>query len=149
MTPRFTMTDAPDPHVRRVIVDPLIRFNESQAGRLEDYRPLAILVAHPETGEVLGGLWAETMFAHLHVDVLFVREDLRRTGIGRRLMIDAEEESIRRGCRGAWLDTYSFQARGFYERLGYAVFGTIENYPPGHSRFFLKKTFGQQGETGA
>jgi GNAT superfamily N-acetyltransferase len=149
MTPTFTMTEAPDPHVRRAIVAPLVRFNESQAGRPEDYRPLAILVAHPETGEVIGGLWGETMFAHLHVDLLFVPEDLRRTGIGRRIMIDAEEEAIRRGCRGAWLDTYSFQARGFYERLGYAMFGTIENYPPGHSRFFLKKTFGQHGETGA
>ena len=89
------------------------------------------------------------MFAHLHVDLLFVPEDLRRTGIGRRIMIDAEEEAIRRGCRGAWLDTYSFQARGFYERLGYAMFGTIENYPPGHSRFFLKKTFGPPGGAGA
>lgn len=52
----------------------------------------------------------------------------------------AEEEAVRRGCLGAWLDTFSFQARGFYERLGYSVFGVIEGYPPGHSRFFLKKT---------
>ena len=58
-----------------------------------------------------------------------------------QLMNDAEREAIRRGCRGAWLDTYSFQARGFYERLGYTIFGTIDNYPPGHSRIFLKKTF--------
>jgi GNAT superfamily N-acetyltransferase len=145
MTPKVTMTDAPDAHVRRAIVEPLVRFNASQVGRPGDYRPLAIQVAHPETGEVLGGLWGETLYAHLHVDLLFVPEALRRTGIGRRLMIDAEEEAIRRGCRGAWLDTFSFQARGFYERLGYAVFGTIENYPPGHSRFFLKKTLTNMG----
>jgi ribosomal protein S18 acetylase RimI-like enzyme len=81
------------------------------------------------------------MFSHLHVDLLFLPESLRRIGIGRQLMSDAEGEAIRRGCRGAWLDTYSFQARGFYERLGYTVFGTIEDYPPGYSRFFLKKTF--------
>jgi len=49
--------------------------------------------------------------------------------------------AMRRGCSGAWLDAFSFQARGFYEKLGYAVFGSIEDYPPGHSRFFLKKTF--------
>ncbi|MEX3946099.1 hypothetical protein AB4Y44_42815, partial [Paraburkholderia sp. BR10937] len=42
-----------------------------------------------------------------------------------------EEEACRRGCSGAWLDTYSFQARAFYERLDYTVFGTIDNYPPG------------------
>jgi ribosomal protein S18 acetylase RimI-like enzyme len=40
-----------------------------------------------------------------------------------------------------WLDTFSFQARGFYEKLGYTVFGEIENHPPGHSRFFLRKIF--------
>jgi hypothetical protein len=44
-----------------------------------------------------------------------------------------------------WLDTYSFQARGFYERLGYTVFGTINDYPPGHSRFFLTKTLSPDG----
>jgi hypothetical protein len=46
---------------------------------------------------------------------------------------------MRRGCHGVWLDTFTFQARGFYERLGYSVFGAIEDYPPGHSRHFLKK----------
>ena len=81
------------------------------------------------------------MFSHLHVDLLFLPESLRRNGIGRQLMKDAEREAIRRGCRGAWLDTYSFQARGFYERLGYKIFGTIDDYPPGHSRIFLKKSF--------
>jgi cation transport ATPase len=44
-----------------------------------------------------------------------------------------------RGCRHAHLDTFSYQARPFYERLGYRLFGELENYPPGHSRFFLRK----------
>ena len=143
MTPRLTMTEAPDNQIKRAVAHgPLTRFNEMQTGCREDYRPLAILVSHPDTGEVLGGLWGDTMFAYLHVDLLFVPESLRRAGIGRQLMSDAEGEAIRRGCRGAWLDTYSFQARGFYERLGYGVFGTIDDCPPGHSRIFLKKTFG-------
>ena|ERR1700734_568190 len=149
MKPKLTLTDAPEAHVKRAIVEPLVRFNEAQMGRPGDYRPLAILVTHPETGEVLGGLWGDTMFGHLHVDLLFVPEALRRTGLGRQLMMDAEEEAIRRGCCGAWLDTYSSQARGFYERLGYAVFGTIHNYPPGHSRFFLNKGFDQHALGGA
>ena len=58
-------------------------------------------------------------------------------------MEQAEREAIRRGCRTIWLDTFTFQARGFYERLGYSVFGTLEDYPPGHSRFFLKKSLTQ------
>jgi GNAT superfamily N-acetyltransferase len=121
----------------------------SMPRRPADYRPLAILISHSDSQEILGGLWGGTYFAHLHVDLLFVPESLRRGGLGRRLMREAEEEAVRRGCRGAWLDTFSFQARGFYERLGYAAFGLIEDYPPAHSRIFLKKTFGAPAETRA
>jgi GNAT superfamily N-acetyltransferase len=55
----------------------------------------------------------------------------------RRLMAVAEEEAVRRGCRNAWLDTHEFQAPGFYEKLGYAVFGKLADYPPGFARIFL------------
>ena len=147
MTPEITMTDDPEAHMKQAIVGPLAQFNETQTGRPGDYHRLAILLSHSDTGEILGGLWGETMFSHLHVDVLFVPEVLRRKGVGRRLMNQAECEAVRRGCRGAWLDTFSFQARGFYERLGYSVFGAITDCPPGHSRFFLKKTLGAQTGT--
>ena len=56
-------------------------------------------------------------------------------------MLAAEAEAIRLGCVGVWLDTFSFQARGFYEKLGYTLFGTIDDYPPGESRFFLSADF--------
>ena len=72
-------------------------------------------------------------------------EEARGQGTGRRILIAAEEEAVRRGCRYAWLDTFSFQARGFYEKLGYSVFGTLEDYPAGHSRYFLRKTLGEPG----
>jgi GNAT superfamily N-acetyltransferase len=81
----------------------------------------------------------ETNFAHLHVELLFVPETFRGTGLGRQMLLQAEQEAISRGCRGAWLDTNSFQARGFYERLGYSVFGILDDYPPGQSRIFLHK----------
>ena len=55
------------------------------------------------------------------------------------IMAMAEQEAIRRGCHGAWLDTFEFQARGFYERIGYECFGELPNYPAGFSRFFMKK----------
>jgi ribosomal protein S18 acetylase RimI-like enzyme len=57
------------------------------------------------------------------------------------MLLQAEQEAIARGCRGAWLDTYSFQARGFYERLGYAVFGILNDYPPGQKRIFCTKSW--------
>lgn len=140
MTPTLVMTDAPDAQMRRAIVEPLRRFNEQHAGP-SGFHALAVLLQHPETGEVIGGLWGDTSFSQFHVDLLVVPDTLRGSGLGRRLMRQGEEEAQRRGCVGAWLDTFSFQARGFYERLGYTVFGTIEDFPPGHSRIFMKKRF--------
>jgi GNAT superfamily N-acetyltransferase len=141
MHPTITMTETPEPHVREAIVGPLIVFNNSRASQPENYRPLVIILSDPDTGGILGGLWAETNFAHLHIDLLFVPETLRGSGLGRQMLLQAEREAKARDCRGAWLDTYSFQARGFYERLGYAVFGILDDYPPGQSRIFLHKTF--------
>ena len=54
-------------------------------------------------------------------------------------MARAEAEARARGCVGAWLDTFGFQARPFYEALGYAVFGALEDQPPGHRRYVLMK----------
>ena len=135
MQPTITMTETPEPHVREAIVGPLIVFNNSRASQPEDYRPLVIILSDPDTGGILGGLWGETNFAHLHVDLLFVPETLRGSGLGRQMLLQAEQEAKARGCRGAWSDTYSFQAHGFYERLGYAVFGTLDDYPPGQSLY--------------
>jgi GNAT superfamily N-acetyltransferase len=70
---------------------------------------------------------------------LFVPETLRGQGLGRELMRRAEEEAIARGCHASWLDTFQFQARGFYERLGYTCFGELSDYPPGFSRYFMQK----------
>jgi GNAT superfamily N-acetyltransferase len=139
MIPNITLTDAPEDHELRTLTRWITQFNEIASGRPNDFRALAILLSDPDTAETLGGLWGWTSFSFLHIDVLFIPESIRGTGLGRRLVSQAEQEAVQRGCHGVWLDTFSSQARGFYERLGYTVFGSIEGYPPGHSRFFLKK----------
>jgi GNAT superfamily N-acetyltransferase len=144
MIPKMTLTDAPTPEMRKAIVEPLIEFNHSRIGKPETYRSLVILLSHPESDEVMGGLYGSTAFSHLWIDLLFVPESMRRIGIGRKLMSQAEAEATRRGCSAAVLDTFSFQARGFYERLGYSVFGILNDCPPGHSRFYLTKPLGGQ-----
>jgi hypothetical protein len=63
---------------------------------------------------------------------------LHRRGVGRELMAAAETRARKRGCHSAWLDTFSFQARGFYEKLGYEEFGRLD-YPPAHHRHFMRK----------
>jgi len=140
MPPKITLTSEPADDAIRSLARHITQFNQIGSGRPNDFRALAILVSDQESGEILGGLWAWTSFAVLHIDLLFLPESLRGSGLGRQLIQQAEDEAIARGCHAAWLDTFSFQAPGFYQRLGYAVFGVIEDYPPGHSRFFLKKT---------
>ena len=84
---------------------------------------------------VIGGATGRTDRGWLYLDCLWLPEDLRKGGLGgARCSGAAEAEAWARGCRRARLFTYSFQARGFYERHGYAVFGVLEDYPPGHSQ---------------
>lgn len=139
MIPKMTLMDAPTPQMRQAIVEPLVEFNHRRIGKPETYRPLVILLSHPESDDIVGGLYGSTAFSHLWIDLLFVPESVRGLGIGRKLITQAEAEAMRRGCRAATLDTFSFQARGFYERLGYSVFGVLNDCPPGHSRFYLTK----------
>ena len=87
----------------------------------------------------IGGLWGRTLWGQLYIDILFVPEELRRNGVGRELVLQAEEEAFRWGGHCSWLDTYEFQARPFYERLGYEMFGTLEGPAPVYPRYFLRK----------
>jgi ribosomal protein S18 acetylase RimI-like enzyme len=139
MTPLITLTDTPPDAARDAILAPLAAFNTAQTGDARPWHPLAILISDPATNQIIGGLWGGSMFAQLFIELLVIPEALRRHGLGRQLMAQAEAEAIARGCAGIWLDTFSFQAPGFYQKLGYEIFGEIPDYPPGHSRYFLRK----------
>jgi GNAT superfamily N-acetyltransferase len=102
------------------------------------YYPVNFLL-RSEMGEVLGGVMAQVWGGWLQVFYLWVAEAVRGQGHASRLMDAAEDYAKMRGCVGALLDTHSFQARPFYERRGYEVFGALENCPVGHARFFLQK----------
>ncbi|WP_145006535.1 GNAT family N-acetyltransferase [Pseudomonas oryzihabitans] len=140
MTPSpfdYQLTDVADEALRQTIGAPLRRYNEAQAGP-SGYRPLAIALTRGD--QALGGLWGYTGYGWLTVQLLAVDESARGQGAGRELLLRAEAEALSRGCHGAWLDTHEFQARGFYERLGYELFGELADYPPGFARYFLRKT---------
>lgn len=69
---------------------------------------------------------------------VWVEPEWRGRGIGRELMAEIEAEAVRRGCTRAALDTYSWQAPGFYQRLGWQCFGALD-YPNGTSRHWFVK----------
>lgn len=94
-----------------------------------------------EGGVTVGGLWASCLYDWLAIELVFVPEESRGQGTGAALLREAEEAAKARGCIGAWLDTFSFQARGFYEKLGYRAFGEIADHPREGARYFLSKRF--------
>ncbi len=136
MSYRLQLFDVADEDVRSKIIAPLVAYNESKAGP-SSFRPLVVTLI---TGEmVAGGLWGYTSYGWLFTQLLVVPASLRGVGIGRQLMELAETEAIARGCHSAWLDTHEFQARAFYEKIGYVSFGQLSDYPLGFSRTFLQK----------
>jgi ribosomal protein S18 acetylase RimI-like enzyme len=90
-------------------------------------------------GSAKGGVWGYTAYGWLFIQLLVVPEGSRGSGLGKQLMALAEATAIERNCHDAWLDTHEFQAKGFYEKLGYQQFGQLPDYPPPFARFFLKK----------
>ena len=104
----------------------------------EEYEDLAI-VARADDRTVAGAAIGETGRGWLHISVVWVDEQFRRQAVGRSLVEQMEVEAMRRGCRNAYLDTFSYQAPAFYEKLGYQVFGKLDDYPPGYQRFYMRK----------
>ena len=122
----------------RAVLDGLVKFNTAVIG-YDDYTPLNLIV-RDAAGTVTGGLIADTYWGWMAINILWLRDDLRGQGLGSRLLKMAEDEAMRRGCKNAHLDTLSFQALGFYRKFGYTVFGQIDGLPPGHTRYYLRKT---------
>lgn len=135
---RYRLVSDPSGEEVDWIVDRLVEFNRGKV-QAEEYRPLAV-VALGTDSQTIGGVRGYTHWRWLFVSHLWVREEDRHNGIGSALLSRLEEAARERGCRGSHLDTYSFQSRSFYERLGYEVFGTLQDYPPGHARYFLRKS---------
>jgi GNAT superfamily N-acetyltransferase len=124
---------------RQFIVNGVDNYNIAVT-RLPDHFPVNF-VLRGERGDVLGGVLGQLWGGWLQVTYLWVTDAARGAGHATRLMKNAETYARSRGAAGATVETYSFQARPFYERLGYEVFSKLDGYPPGHAKFFLKKAF--------
>lgn len=96
--------------------------------------------------ETVGGLYGWTIASWLHVDILWVKEEIRGQGYGKKLLLAAEQEAVKRGCCYSELETYSFQAPSFYQKLGYAIFGAIDGVTNNHKWYFLKKNLLESSE---
>jgi GNAT superfamily N-acetyltransferase len=133
---RLTVEDAPADADVEVLPYALEAYNEGRWPQHPSWQPLAVFLR--DEARIVAGLAGETYCGWLFVKYLWVSEGLRGNGVGRELMAQAEVLARERGCHSAWLDTFSFQAPGFYEKLGYQEFGRLD-YPPDHHRRFMRK----------
>lgn len=100
---------------------------------------LLVIPIRDDGGSVVGGFWGCSSFQWLHVQMLFVPAALRGLGVGSALMASAEAAARGRGCLGAYVDAFSFQAAPFYRKLGFTLFGVLEDFPPGYNRLYFRK----------
>jgi GNAT superfamily N-acetyltransferase len=104
-----------------------------------NYVPLTVTLRDAES-HLVGGLLAATIWEWLVIDALWVDARFRGMGHGHALVRRAEHAAYDRGCRRARLDTFDFQARNFYERLGYVVYARLDGFPTGHEQLHMQKT---------
>ena len=129
--------DAPSAEIGR-ISDTIDEWNMAVTG-LRDYRQIAIFLRdeHGQTrGGVTGGVWG----GWFHVINLWVDEEIRGRGLGRELILAAEEEARAAGAAMAFLETHTFQAPGLYAKLGYTTIARLDDYPPGHAQLIMTKS---------
>ena len=112
-------------------------YNTQQAG--DDQVKTLCFVLRGHDHATVGGVIGATYWNWLHIDLMWVKEELRGRGYGHRLLTLAEDEARQRGAKNVYLDTFSFQAPRFYQQHGYRLFGQLEDFPLGHQRYFLIK----------
>src|SRR5260370_21367500 len=105
---------------------------------LSEYYPVAFFLKDAND-EILGGLLGDIWAKWLQISYLWVAEPLRGQGWGTRLLRAAEEHARQRGCVGADLNTYTFQAPAFYPKHGYQLYATLEYSPRDHAKHFFRK----------
>ncbi|MDB5372418.1 MAG: family N-acetyltransferase [Belnapia sp.] len=129
--------DYPEMEAVAAIQRGLHAYNQEMGGPY-DREPVTVLARDAE-GAVRGGLLGLTYWNWLFIDWLWLAPEQRGKGLGGQLLGRAEAIARGRNCTDAYTDTFSFQAPGFWSRLGYEEFGRLEGMPPGHARLWFRK----------
>ena len=137
-TDELTIVFDPAGSSAQTVREHLDAFNFAATG-VSAWYPLHLFLRNSR-GETLGGLLGLAWGGWLHISYLWLDESARGRRWASRMMDQAEAFAREKGCHSVQLDTHSFQARPFYQKRGYEVFGTLDDYPKGHKKFFLKKT---------
>ncbi|MDY8135551.1 GNAT family N-acetyltransferase [Aquimarina sp. 2201CG5-10] len=125
----------------KIIVDSINSYNLGKIPPLlpELWTPIN-LVSKNKEGQIIGGLLSGIGYwGGLEINILWVHEDYRHNGLGTQLLQKAENIAKSKGAVISILDTFDFQAEGFYIKNEYIIFGKLDNFPKGHKRIYFSK----------
>ena len=137
---KLKVTDIIDQKSYDRVVELLVEYNLSKTKQFEKEinKPIEI-IARNELNEIIGGLYGRSLWGTLEIKTFVVKTENRNEGIGRKLIEQAEKEAKNRNCRFISLDTFSFQAPEFYEKLGFIKIGTETDFPKGFEKLYYRK----------
>ena len=137
---KIIFENTPGPEDLNFFEQKLLEFNRSI---IHPYGYEDFIIKHiDESKSIQAGLHGQTGSGWLYISSLWVHEKFRNQGMGKKLVLLAEDAAIKKDCHGAYLYTYSFQSPDFYKKLGYEVFGTLENFCDTHTKLYMKKELG-------
>jgi ribosomal protein S18 acetylase RimI-like enzyme len=121
------------------IRDALVAHTQKVLGHTDFLEKQFSVLLKDENHNIRGGIIARFDTESAYIDSLWVDDSLRNQGYGAKLLKASENEACKLGCHYSTVDTYSFQAEGFYLKNGYERLGEIKNYYLHHSKIFLRK----------
>ena len=127
----------PSGDLARFLEDNVLNHGFAQTG-ISEWFPVGFFLRNGR-GEYLGGCTGHIWGGWMQIRYLWVSESLRRRGYGSRLMDAAEDFAAEHGSHGVTLETHSYQAKDFYLKRGFEVFATLDGYPVGHAKHYLRK----------
>ena len=136
---KFEVLSSNNSEVFDTLVSKVREFNFSHMGAKKS-EPLSVIV-RDDNGNIIGGVSGRTIYNQFLIEVLWVADSFRGQGLGRDLMALAEDKAKLRGCLAAQVDTLSFQAPDFYQKLGFEVVGKVDGVPDSPERYFLVKRY--------
>lgn len=140
MLPELIITYKPKPNDVRALRAGLSAYNIAKVPDLlhlpnENYN----VIYRDEHGAILGGAVCEFDWGYLYTDTLWTHPDARGSGIATLVMQSAEAYARQFGITQSYLFTANFQAKPFYEHIGYKIFGVLDERPPSGKTYYLQK----------
>jgi GNAT superfamily N-acetyltransferase len=134
---KVALEEDADDAVLRGLVEGMRAFNGAAVPGLKSHKIVAAI--RNDDGALHGGVIGRMAGDSIYMEIVYNDDAVRGTGHGREMMALVEKRARELGAREAWLYTMSFQAKPFYEKLGYSQFAELPWLDGTHKRHFMRK----------